>query len=148
MRLISELIRNRVLWAGALSWLVAQAMKILFTAFLEKRWDFGRLFGLGGMPSSHSAVVCALGTAVGVARGFFSVEFAICFLFAMVVMTDAAGVRRAAGKQAALLNKIVQDAVLSGKGFANERLKELIGHTPFEVVIGALVGILIGFLVM
>ena len=148
MRFFQELFRNRVLWAGATAWFAAQVLKVVFTALLEKRWDFSRLVGLGGMPSSHSAVVCALGTAVGVARGFFSVEFAICFMFAMVVMTDAAGVRRAAGKQAALLNRIVQDAMMSGKGFNNERLKELLGHTPFEVVIGALLGVLVGFLMM
>jgi len=148
LRFFQELFRNRVLWAGATAWFAAQVLKVVFTALLEKRWDFSRLVGLGGMPSSHSAVVCALGTAVGVARGFFSVEFAICFMFAMVVMTDAAGVRRAAGKQAALLNRIVQDAMMSGKGFNNERLKELLGHTPFEVVIGALLGVLVGFLMM
>ena len=148
MRFFQELFRNRVLWAGAVSWFIAQALKVVFTALLEKRLDFSRLIGLGGMPSSHSAVVCGLGTAVGVTRGFYSVEFAICFMFAMVVMTDAAGVRRAAGKQAALLNRIVQDAMLSGRGFATERLKELLGHTPFEVVIGALIGVLVGFLFM
>jgi len=148
LRFFQELFRNRVLWAGAVSWFIAQALKVVFTALLEKRLDFSRLIGLGGMPSSHSAVVCGLGTAVGVTRGFYSVEFAICFMFAMVVMTDAAGVRRAAGKQAALLNRIVQDAMLSGRGFATERLKELLGHTPFEVVIGALIGVLVGFLFM
>ena len=148
MRFFQELSANRVLWAGALAWLVAQSLKVVFTALLEKRWDYSRLFGLGGMPSSHAAVVCALATAVGVARGFYSVEFAICCLLAMVVMTDAAGVRRAAGKQAVMINTIVSDMMQKGSVMGSERLKELLGHTPFEVVIGALLGILIGFLVM
>ena len=146
MRFLIEIAANRVLWAGAAAWLLAQSLKVVFTALLEKRLDFGRLVGLGGMPSSHSAVVCALATATGVMRGFYSVEFAICCLMAMVVMTDAAGVRRAAGRQAAVINQIVQDMIAHGQGLTNERLKELLGHTPFEVVVGALLGILIGFL--
>ena len=148
MRYIQELVANRVLWTGAVAWLIAQLLKVVFTALLEKRLDFTRLLGLGGMPSSHSAVVCALAASTGVARGFYSVEFAICCLMAMVVMTDAAGVRRAAGRQAAVINKIVQDMIANGQGLTNERLKELLGHTPFEVLIGALLGILIGFIMM
>ncbi len=148
MRYIQEILSNRILMVGVLSWFVAQALKVIFTAILEKRLDLGRLFGLGGMPSSHSSVVCGMATAVGMARGFYSVEFAICTIMAMVTMTDAAGVRRAAGKQAAVLNKIVQDMIESGKGPTNERLKELLGHTPFEVLIGALLGVLIGLLCM
>ena len=146
MRFLQELVANRVLWTGVLAWFVAQLLKVVFTALLEKRLDFGRLFGLGGMPSSHSAVVCSLATSTGMMRGFYSVEFAICCLLAMVVMTDAAGVRRAAGRQAVLLNKILQDMIANGRGLSNEKLKELLGHTPFEVLIGALLGILIGLL--
>ena len=148
MRVLSELAANRVLWMGAIAWFMAQILKVVFTLLLEKRLDFSRMFGLGGMPSSHSAVVCALGTSVGRVYGFYSVEFAICCMFAMVVMTDAAGVRRAAGRQAAVLNKILQDMVFAGKGTTNERLKELLGHTPFEVLVGAFLGALIGLLVM
>ena len=114
MRYIQEILSNRVLWIAVMAWFAAQFMKIVFTAILEKRWDFSRLFfGLGGMPSSHSAVVCSLATSVGIARGFYSVEFAICTMLAFIVMTDAAGVRRSAGKQAELLNKLVQDLVES-----------------------------------
>lgn len=149
MRYIQEILSNRVLWIGVLSWFAAQFMKVVFTAILEKRWDFSRLlFGLGGMPSSHSAVVCGLATAVGIARGFYSVEFAMCTMLAFIVMTDAAGVRRSAGKQAALLNKIVQDMVAAGEWPTTEKLKEMLGHTPFQVIIGGLLGVLIALLFM
>ena len=149
MRYIQEILSNRVLLIGVLAWFSAQFLKIVFTAIIEKKWDFSRLFfGLGGMPSSHSAVVTSMATASGIACGFYSVEFAISTLMAFIVMTDAAGVRRAAGRQAAVLNKIVQDMIAGGKAPTGEKLKELLGHTPFEVIIGALLGILIALLCM
>lgn len=148
MRILMELLQNRLLLVSVGAWTAAQALKVVFTLMLEKRLDFQRFFGLGGMPSSHSAVVCALATGAGIAKGFYSIEFAMCTMFAMVVMTDAAGVRRAAGKQAAVINKIVQDMIADGKGLTNERLKELLGHSPFEVLIGALLGVIIAFLFM
>ncbi len=149
MRYIQELLSNRVLWIGVTAWFGAQLMKIILNGIIEKRWEFSRLFfGLGGMPSSHSAVVTSIATAVGIARGFYSVEFAISTFFAFIVMTDAAGVRRAAGRQAVVLNKIVQDMISGGKNLSSEKLKELLGHTPFEVIIGALLGILIALLFM
>ena len=149
MRYIQEIMANRVLWIGVLAWFGAQFMKIVLNGIVEKRWDFSRLFfGLGGMPSSHSAVVTSIATAVGIARGFYSVEFAISTFFAFIVMTDAAGVRRAAGRQAVILNKIVQDMISGGKNLSSEKLKELLGHTPFEVIIGALLGVLIALLCM
>lgn len=149
MRYIQEILSNRVLWIGVIAWFAAQFMKVVFTAIIEKKWDFSRLFfGLGGMPSSHSSVVCSLATAVGIARGFYSVEFAMCTMLAFIVMTDAAGVRRSAGKQAALLNKIVQDMVAAGEWPTTEKLKEMLGHTPFQVIIGALLGVLIALLFM
>ena len=149
MRYIQEILANRILGIGILAWFAAQFLKIVFTAIIEKKWDFSRLFfGLGGMPSSHSSVVCALATSVGIARGFYSAEFAICTLLAFIVMTDAAGVRRSAGKQAALLNKIVQDMVEAGEWPTTDRLKEMLGHTPFQVIIGALLGVLIALLFM
>ena len=146
--LFYELIANRVLMTCLASWFIAQALKVLFYYFLEKRWDWGRFFGLGGMPSSHSSVVCALATAVGMSRGFYSPEFAIAFVLASIVMTDAAGVRRAAGKQAALINKIVKELTEGGMGLTHETLKELLGHSPFEVLIGALLGVLIAVIIM
>jgi len=139
---------NRVLIVAVLSWAIAQALKVVFTLIVTHEFDAERIFGLGGMPSSHAAFVCSIATAVGIALGFHSVEFAIAFGFAMVVMTDAAGVRRAAGKQAKMLNEIVRDMVASGSGLTNENLKELLGHTPFEVIVGALLGVLIAVLIM
>ncbi len=149
MRYVQEIMSNRVLWVGVLCWFAAQFMKIILTAVIERRWDFSRLlFGHGGMPSSHSAMVCGMATAVGIARGFYSVEFAVCTLMAFIVMTDATGVRRAAGKQAAVLNKIVQDLIEAGEWPSTEKLKEMLGHTPFQVIIGALLGVLVALLFM
>ena len=148
MEILKDFFRNQVLWTCVLSWFVAQALKILFTLFMERRLDLMRIVGLGGMPSSHSAVVCALATATGRVLGFDSVEFAICAMFAMVVMTDAAGVRRAAGKQARQINRIVEDMIQSGHGLTYETMKELLGHSPFEVAVGAALGVLIAWIVL
>ena len=148
MRFFTEIASNRVFWAAVTSWFVAQALKVVFTYIVERRWDLGRFFGLGGMPSSHSSVVCSVAVAIGMADGFYSSEFALAFILACVVMTDAAGVRRAAGQQAAVLNKVVQDMIANGRGLTSDTLKELLGHTPFEVVIGAMLGVLIGILMV
>jgi len=148
MSFFQELMSNRVFLAGFAGWFTAQALKVVFTLILERRLDFYRFFGLGGMPSSHSAVVCGVATATGLQEGFYSVEFALAFTLASIVMTDAAGVRRAAGRQAALLNKLVQDLVVSGPGPHYERLKELLGHSPFEVLVGALLGIFLAVVIM
>ena len=151
MRYIEELLANRVLWVSIISWFGAQLMKIVYVAIIEKqwKWSWSRLFfGLGGMPSSHSATVAGLATAIGIAKGFYSPEFALSAMLAFITMTDAFGVRRAAGKQAAVLNKIVQDMISGGKNLSSEKLKELLGHTPFEVIIGALLGVLIALLFM
>lgn len=135
---------NRVLWAGFLAWFCAQMLKVLLTLILQKRFDSSRFMGSGGMPSSHSALMCAVATTTGFQCGFDSPLFAIAVCFAFVVMYDAAGVRRAAGKQAAVLNKLVDDLIHDGKGWDDEKLKELIGHTPIQVVAGALLGVLLG----
>ncbi|MFM7909339.1 MAG: divergent PAP2 family protein, partial [Microcystis sp.] len=95
----------------------------------------------GGMPSAHSALVGALATGVGLQMGWSSAEFAIAALFAVIVMYDAAGVRQAAGKQARILNQIIDEMFQEGKEFNEERLKELIGHTPFQVLVGLSLGI-------
>ncbi|MDL2206173.1 divergent PAP2 family protein [Eubacteriales bacterium OttesenSCG-928-N13] len=148
MQFFLELIHNRVLLAAISGWVAAQALKVVFHFLIEQEWDFKRFFGLGGMPSSHACVVCALATAVGISSGFNSANFAISTVLALVVMTDAAGVRRAAGKQAVVINRIAEDLFEKQRGFSYERLKELLGHSPFEVMIGALIGVLLGFLIM
>ncbi len=147
MRFFQEIIQNRVLLVAVLSWFSAQALKVVFYYIIERKWNFGRFWGLGGMPSSHSSVVCGLAASIGITSGFYSAEFAISLVLAAVVMTDAAGVRRAAGKQAAVINKIVQDMIANGSWLSHESLKELLGHSPFEVLVGALLGILIGLIV-
>ncbi|NLJ80809.1 MAG: divergent PAP2 family protein [Firmicutes bacterium] len=124
-----------------IAWMIAQFLKIVTWAFVSKELNFKRLVGPGGMPSSHSAFATSLGTGAGLVEGFSSTIFALATVFALVVMYDAAGVRRAAGKQAKVLNAIVKD--LNKKELHPERLKELLGHTPFEVLIGALLGIII-----
>jgi len=130
-----------VLLAALIAWVIAQSLKIVSWAVASKELNFKRLVEPGGMPSSHSAFVTSLATAAGVKEGFDSSLFALALVFAMVVMYDAAGVRRAAGKQARVLNAIVED--LNRRELHPERLRELLGHTPFEVLIGALLGILI-----
>lgn len=148
MRILMEIAQNRVLITGVLAWVVAQVLKVAFTFISDRKIDLHRMFGLGGMPSSHSAVVCALATACGINRGFYSVEFAIATILATVVMTDAAGVRRAAGRQAVQINLIVKDLIENGHGLTYENMKELLGHTPFQVLVGAIIGIILAFLIV
>lgn len=113
---------------------------------MTKKFNFKRLMGAGGMPSSHSAVVTCLASMIGREYGFGSGIFAMACVFAVIVMYDAAGVRRAAGKQATLLNKIIASPNLSSVEF-QEKLVEVLGHTPLQVFVGAVVGIVVGLLV-
>lgn len=146
MSMVLDVFNNRAILAAVLAWAIAQGMKVILTLFLSRQFDKSRMFGSGGMPSSHSAFVCALVTVIGFREGFASSVFALAFCFACVVMYDAAGVRRSAGKNAAMINHLLDG--LSGNGFVfdEERLKELIGHTPVQVMAGALLGVLIGTL--
>lgn len=126
-----------------IAWAIAQIAKTITSGYKEKRINFRRLVGTGGMPSSHSAFVTSLATAIGIVDGWDTTIFALATVFALIVMYDAAGVRRAAGKQAQVLNLIVAD--INKNDFHPERLKELLGHTPVEVLVGALFGILYAF---
>ena len=141
-----DLLDNRVLLAALLGWLVAQVLKVVLVFLEEKRLDLSRMVGSGGMPSSHSALIVAMATSVGKYAGLASVEFAIAAAVAMVVMYDAANVRREAGRQAELLNRIVLD-LYRDNHLDQEKLKELLGHTPVEVAAGALLGIAGGWFV-
>lgn len=132
---------NDVLITSVVAWAIAQGLKLITWAASAGEWNFKRLVEPGGMPSSHSAFVTSLSTAIGMTMGFDSTMFALAFAFAMVVMYDASGVRRAAGKQAKVLNAIIED--LNRRELHPERLRELLGHTPFEVLVGALLGILV-----
>ncbi|HEX6548750.1 MAG TPA: divergent PAP2 family protein [Candidatus Dormibacteraeota bacterium] len=126
-----------------MAWSIAQVAKVLLVSVRQRRLNLRVLAETGGMPSSHSAIVCGLTTAVGRINGITSAAFAVALILSLVVMYDAAGVRRAAGRQAAVLNRVVEDLVAM-RGVQEDRLRELLGHTPLEVLVGAALGILVG----
>ena len=127
------------------TWFFIQLFKLMYDLATTKKFNFKRILGAGGMPSSHSAVVVALCTMIGKNYGINSAIFGLAVVFAFVVMYDAAGVRRAAGKQAKLLNKIVQTPGLSGVE-VTEKLQEVLGHTPIQVFVGAFIGLVVGLI--
>lgn len=137
------LLENKILICAILGWFIAQALKVVFVLIQEKKFDMRRFVGSGGMPSSHSSFVLALTTAVAFEEGLNSALFAVCVVFSFIVMYDAAGVRRAAGKQAEILNSIIENFWQDNPKVTGERLKELLGHTPKQVFVGAILGILI-----
>jgi len=143
----AQIIKNRVLLATLLSWLVAQTLKVILGTIREKRFDFRWFLGTGGMPSSHAAGVCALSTAVGLTFGFYSTLFAVTVVFTVIVLFDAQGVRRTVGKQAEILNKVLDDLYWKGK-VQEDRLKELLGHTPVEVLAGMILGIILALVIV
>lgn len=138
---LGQIQNNAVLMVAILAWATAQVLKIISWAFVSRELNFKRLVEPGGMPSSHSAFVTSLATGIGLYEGFDSTLFALAVVFALIVMYDASGVRRAAGKQARVLNAIIED--LNRRELHPERLRELLGHTPIEVLVGALLGIVI-----
>ena len=133
------------LLAPLVAWAIAQAAKLTLTSVRERRLNLRSLAETGGMPSSHSAIVAGLTTAVGKHAHVYSAEFAIALIFTFVVMYDAAGLRRAAGRQAEVLNRLVEDLVHM-RGVQEARLRELLGHTPIEVLAGALIGLVVGLI--
>jgi acid phosphatase family membrane protein YuiD len=143
----TELLSNKVLITCVTAWFIAQLLKIILTFYTSKKIDITRFVGSGGMPSSHTSFVMSLATSIGKIYGWASPLFAMAICFAFVVMYDAAGVRRAAGYQAKVLNMIIDD-LAHHKPLANERLKELLGHTPKEVMAGAILGIVIAQLMI
>lgn len=145
MSVVLEILNNRFVQAGFLAWAIAQALKVVLTLIISKEFDKTRMWGSGGMPSSHSSTTCALMMMIGYSHGFDSALFALAFAFSAIVMYDAAGVRRSTGKNAAVLNRLIDDLYQDGS-FKEEHLKELVGHTPVQVLAGALLGILIGTL--
>ena len=164
MSIIHEIISNRVIQAAAIAWAVAQMLKVILTLAVSKKFDRSRVLGSGGMPSSHSAMACAMVMTIGYRDGFSSSIFALAFCFACVVMYDAMGVRRAAGEQAKVLNRMVLNLKNPNNLFAllnahpsdepdeeenleQKELNEFLGHTPLEVLGGALLGILIAMIV-
>jgi len=141
------ILQNRVFLATLLGWVTAQSIKIAINSIKEKKFNFRWVIGTGGMPSAHSSGVMSLATAVGIQQGFDSAIFIVTLVFAVVIAFDAQGVRRSTGQQAEILNKILDDIYWRRK-IQEDRLKELIGHTPFEVFVGSLIGIIIATLVM
>ncbi|NEO84293.1 MAG: divergent PAP2 family protein [Spirulina sp. SIO3F2] len=138
---------NQTLLVAIAACLLAQGMKLVVTLVQLRQFQVSALFSAGGMPSAHSALVSALATSVGQTKGWSSPEFAIACMFAVIVMYDAAGVRQAAGKQAKVLNQIVDELFQEGEDLTPERLKELLGHTPLQVLAGLTLGIAIALIV-
>lgn len=145
MDFFSELFSNRIFMAAATGWLAAQIIKTFIHFILSKEFVLERMVGSGGMPSSHSSTVCALATATCFEFGADSYEFAMALVFAIVVMYDARGVRRETGIQAKLLNDIMKTFEAMGRKeiSAHDKLQEFVGHTPLQVIIGAILGLLI-----
>jgi len=140
----TQIYQNKILITTLSSWIIAQTVKVLIGVVMERKFDFRWFVGTGGMPSSHTAGASCLATAIGLSFGFDSVHFALAASFAIVVMFDAQGVRRATGKQARILNKIMNDIYWQGK-IGEGRLRELVGHTPIEVIAGFALGVAIAF---
>ena len=139
-------ITNKYIYIPFLLWFGIQLFKLIYDLVTTKKFNFKRIMGAGGMPSSHSAVVTSLATLVGKNYGVDSAVFAVSLVFAFVVMYDACGVRRAAGKQAKVLNEIVNTPGLTN-GQVQEKLQEALGHTPIQVFVGALIGVVVGLIV-
>ena len=145
MNNFQKMITNRYLYIPLILWFCIQTFKVIYELIKTKKFNFKRIVGAGGMPSSHSAVVTSLATMVGKSEGLNSPMFGIATIFAFVVMYDATGVRRAAGKQAKILNKIVNTPGLT-KEQVSEKLVETLGHTPVQVFVGAAIGIISGLM--
>lgn len=134
---------NPIFEIAFIAWFTAQFLKVIFELISYRHLDFSRMVSAGGMPSSHTAFVTALTTSVGRVSGWDSPELAVSLVFSLIIMYDAAGVRRAAGKQARILNQIMDHLQHGGKLTSEkEKLKELLGHTPIEVMAGAVLGVL------
>ena len=146
MQLIKDLFSvNEILTVSLLGWFVAQVLKTIIHLIVTKQFVLERMVGSGGMPSSHAATVCALATAAGLEFGGGSFEFAVAVILAIIVMHDARGVRRETGIQARILNEMMEAfRKMGNKMTAEERLKEFVGHTPLQVLVGAVLGIIIG----
>jgi acid phosphatase family membrane protein YuiD len=137
----ATILDNYVLLVSLLACFTAQGLKVIVELVKNRKVNLRFLVTTGGMPSAHSALVGALATGVGMTEGWSSPNFAIATLFAIIVMYDAAGVRQAAGKQARILNQILDELFREHKQLNEERLKELLGHTPFQVLVGLSLGI-------
>ena len=143
--LIYTLAGNKIFWITLCSWLITQTIKVVIGVIREKRFNFRWFVGTGGMPSSHAATVSALTTSVGLFFGVDSALFVVTLVFSIIVIFDAQGVRRATGKQAEILNRMLDDIYWKHR-LQEDRLKELLGHAPIEVLVGIVSGIAFAFL--
>lgn len=141
---MSGLYNYRILISALLAWWLAQLIKVPIHYYVTRRWNWALWFSVGGMPSSHSALVTAAALAIGLFAGFDTPAFAVALALAMVVVYDAAGVRRQAGIHAQRLNLLISE-LFSGQPITEERLKEVLGHTPRQVVAGVLLGLAVPF---
>ena len=142
-----EILQNKVLVCVVVAWAIAQFSKPFVQYVRTRTWAWSWFFSAGGMPSTHSAIIVAATTAIGMQVGFDSPEFALSAAVAMIVLYDAAGVRRQAGEHARVINAIIDD-LAHGHPLKEENLKELLGHTPGEVIVGTVVGITVAILIM
>lgn len=145
MNLFAQVFQNEVFVTVLVAWFVAQGAKVFLGVITEKRFNFRWFVDTGGMPSSHAATVSALATAIGLRYGVKSPIFAITLVFAWIIMMDAQGFRRSVGEQAEILNMILDD-IYWKKKLKEESLREFLGHTPVEVFIGAIIGILVAII--
>lgn len=136
-----SILSNKAITLPIFAWFLAQFIKFILCYVKNQKLDFKKFVASGGMPSSHSAIVVCLATVMGIKFGVGSGEFAIAVILSFIVMADAAGVRRAAGKQAEVLNKLIYH---SKEIRVEKELKVLLGHTPIQVIAGAILGILVG----
>lgn len=147
MNTLTDVLGNRWLWTAIIASTAAQLLKVLLILLLERRWHPGAFMETGGMPSSHSAMVAALGTGIGLTEGWNTPLFAVAATFALIVMYDATGVRHSSGVQARLLNELVDELrAVVREGFAPQPLRVLLGHTYLEVFVGTLMGIFAAWL--
>ena len=149
MNNLQKAITNKYLYLPFLVWFCIQTFKVIYELIKTKKFNFKRIVGAGGMPSSHSAIAMCIATMIGKAEGFDSNIFALALIFALVVMYDAAGVRRAAGKHAGILNSLMEIfKEKEGLKFKQTQLKELLGHEPTEVIAGAVLGIVVSLVMI
>lgn len=141
----SLIFRNKIIIIAFITWVVNQSIKLIVFYISEKKWDIRRMVGAGGMPSTHSALSVCVAVTIGLKEGWDSPLFALAMVVAFIIMADAAGVRRETGKQAVVLNKIILEFFKERK-IRDRHLKELVGHTPFEVIVGAFIGIIMAWI--
>ena len=137
--------RNEIIIIAFITWVFNQSLKLIVFYATEKKWDIRRFVGAGGMPSTHSALSVCVATTIGIKEGWESPLFAFAIVVAFIIMADAAGVRRETGEQAKVLNKIILEFFKEIK-LKDKRFKELVGHTPFEVIVGAFIGIIMAWI--